>query len=125
MRHLVVTSPIYLPYKDALLVGVPTRRIPRPRFDTRLSHIAQDARGHVLFAARRPGRAPGPARRHRKRSTLHGAIALASPLVHTRYSALPTPDKYFLFPATSRLQHYRTGCRLIKEKVGSSGHLVA
>ena len=61
--------------------SLPTRRLLRPGFDTRLSLIAQGAHGHVLFAARRPGRAPGPARRHRQRSMLQRAIALASPLV--------------------------------------------
>ena len=47
---------------------------------------------------------PGPPRRHRRRSTLQRAIALASPLVARALLCATGTRHYFLFPATSRLQ---------------------
>ena len=47
---------------------------------------------------------PGPPRRHRRRSTLQRAIALASPLVARALLCATGTLHYFLFPATSRLQ---------------------
>ena len=45
----------------------PTCHVLRPRFDARLSRMARDAHGHVLFTSRRPDRAHGPPRRLQRR----------------------------------------------------------